>query len=339
MGAGRFSFSVFARVARSNMLVCRFGGKKEKGVASLQPTSYDDNHTTMGWRDATPWTHMKLSFTKIVFIGINFLFLSTQIFAAEPTLSIEISGKGIVKTYTRHELLAKAEKQTLIINYTPIYQGKMIHYTVVAAASLFDHLGVKTNALIQFKTLDGFSAPIDTKKLLNRDPKGAIAYIAIEDEQHKWPAIKKTSTATPGPFYLVWKNPQLSDVREEEWPFQLSGFQVRSSLRELFPEIFPSSSLPENSPVNRGFKSFTQNCFACHTLNKSGDSKIGPDLNTPHNPTEYFQADYLKMLIRDPQKLRYWPQAKMRGFSEESMSNAELDDLIAYLKHMSTRKV
>lgn len=281
---------------------------------------------------------MKLALGKIAITIVLLLCIFVSAFAAEPTITIDVPSKGIVKTYTRHDLLGKANKESLDMRDTPVYIGQDMHYIVVPVAVLFEQMDIKDDALIQFKTQDGFSAPVNTKNLLNRDPKGAIAYIAIEDENNKWPTLKNKKGETAGPFYLIWKNPQLSDVREEEWPYQLSGFQVKSTLKEIYPNIFPDPSLAKTSGVNKGFKIFTQNCFACHTMNKQGESQIGPDLNVPHSPTEYFKEPYLRMLIRDPQHLRFWPQGKMRGFSEKVLSNKELDDLISYLKHMSQHK-
>ena len=46
----------------------------------------------------------------------------------------------------------------------------------------------------------------------------------------------------------------------------------------------------------------------------------------------------LASLIRDPASVRTWPGIAMRGFSEAAIPDAELSDLIAYLRHMSTRK-
>ncbi|WP_288502942.1 cytochrome c, partial [uncultured Pseudomonas sp.] len=105
-----------------------------------------------------------------------------------------------------------------------------------------------------------------------------------------------------------------------------------------FPALLPDPKLPSGSPVRQGFALFQQNCLACHRLNGAGDAQVGPDLNVPHNPTEYFQPGYLRRLIRDPQSLRQWPQAKMPGFAPSVLSDKELDALLAYLRHMATRK-
>src|SRR5260221_7569347 len=90
--------------------------------------------------------------------------------------------------------------------------------------------------------------------------------------------------------------------------------------------------------VQNGFKSFQRNCFACHKMNGNGAGSIGPDLNLPLNPTEYFEAKALESLIRDPASVRNWPRRTMAGFSKAAIPDAELSDLIAYLRHMSTRK-
>jgi hypothetical protein len=66
---------------------------------------------------------------------------------------------------------------------------------------------------------------------------------------------------------------------------------------------------------------------------------MGPDLNVPMNPVEYFHITALKTLIRDPQKLRHWPESKMKGFSKKEISDSDLNHLLSYLKYISKRKV
>ena len=65
---------------------------------------------------------------------------------------------------------------------------------------------------------------------------------------------------------------------------------------------------------------------------------MGPDLNLPLNPTEYFRDGMLRQLIRDPGSVRKIPGSAMGAFGKESISDAELDQLLAYLQHMATRK-
>jgi mono/diheme cytochrome c family protein len=255
----------------------------------------------------------------------------------EPVLNLTSPEKTL--TFTRSQLLSHPALTAIEVTGDPTYPDSKRHYQAVPAAALFQSLKISAEATIQFTCRDGFSAPISRQHLLNQKTSGAIAYIAIEEANKPWPAIRPpTKPYSAGPFYLVWVNPKASGIGREEWPFQLTGFEIAKSMRELYPAIFPDSKLAGDHPVVRGFKIFSKTCFTCHTLNKQGRSEIGPDLNWPMNPTEYFQLVSLKALIRDPQKLRSWPQSKMKGFSKEEVSDAELADLVQYLKHMAKRK-
>ena len=118
----------------------------------------------------------------------------------------------------------------------------------------------------------------------------------------------------------------------------LATIRTLRGVGDRFPLIMPDASVPANSPVRRGFVAFQRTCFACHTLNGQGDAKLGPDLNIPHNPTEYLSDDLLRAFIRDPQTLRHWPQAKMHGLDRNTLPDADLDAVLAYLRHMAGRK-
>ncbi|MNY73939.1 hypothetical protein D3C86_2128460 [compost metagenome] len=57
------------------------------------------------------------------------------------------------------------------------------------------------------------------------------------------------------------------------------------------------------------------------------------------SPTEYLTETALRQYVRDPQSVRRWAGSRMRGFSAADLSESELDDVVAYLRHMATRKV
>ncbi len=136
----------------------------------------------------------------------------------------------------------------------------------------------------------------------------------------------------------MWTHPQAAHVGPEQWPYQLAAIRKLAGVAERFPALLPDPALPSDSDVQRGFAVFQRSCLACHTLNGQGDAKLGPDLNIPHNPTEYLRADLLRAFIRNPQSLRQWPQAKMQGFDTQALSDADLDAVLAYLRHMAGRK-
>jgi mono/diheme cytochrome c family protein len=272
---------------------------------------------------------------KIIFI---FLICCHVAVAAEPTLTIK-SGTQTV-TYTRSQLLQRTDLQTITTLEDPAYRNQKMTYQAVPVTSLFKAIVIPANATIQFQTLDEFSAPIAKDKLLANSPEQASAYIAIESADKKWPAIKPgVDDRTPGPFYLIWKNPKKSNISTEEWPFQLAGFSIEDAFAVRFPHVAPNADMAETSAVMRGFKVFKSNCFTCHTVNREGQGKIGPDLNVPHNPTEYLSTAHLKIFIRNPQNLRYFPQDKMGGFPVGTISDQELDDVLAYLAYMAKHKV
>ena len=255
----------------------------------------------------------------------------------DPALVIQSGGNQ--KTFRRSELLKRKDAVTLDIDYDPAFPGKKLHYRAVPAHALFEGIDIPKDATIQFKCLDGFSGPMDPKKLLNSSSSGSIAYLAIETADEKWPAINPPAdTRTAAPFYLVWMDPKKSGIGQEQWPFQLAGFEVKGALASAFPAIQVDSKLPASSPARRGLETFVKTCFPCHTLNKQGEAQMGPDLNFPKNPTEYFTESTLKAFIRDPQSLHYFPQSKMTPFTKEALPDKDLSEVVAYLRHMSKRR-
>jgi mono/diheme cytochrome c family protein len=266
---------------------------------------------------------------------IFFIFAFTS-YAQEPQFTIK-SEKNI-QTYSLSELLNGKNTQSIVLDEDPTYPEKKITYRAIPLYKLFERFQVSKDSVLQFYCADGFSAPISSERILNHIPSLSIAYLAIEPPQEKWPFLKKDPSKTAGPFKVIWTHPKASKIGQEEWPYQVVRFEIKKSLESLYPAIFPDRSLSENHPIWRGFKIFTKNCFSCHTLNHQGAGIIGPDLNLPLNPTEYFLPPALKQLIRNPKKVRNWPDQKMPEFSQETISDPELEDLVSYLKHMAKRR-
>lgn len=262
----------------------------------------------------------------------GFILLLTSLclpaFAAQLTLELGDSNRQ----WQTEALLTHPQTQNIRIEQDVTYKRPM-HYRAVPLAVLLE--GVRTSDHLQAVALDGFAAEMPAGPLLREGP--ARAWLAIEDPAHPWPTLGKDKPGA-GPFYLVWTDPETSHIRPEQWPFQVTRIRRLPALAERFPALLPASHLAEHDPIRQGFALFQQNCLACHRLNGAGDAQFGPDLNLPHNPTEYFQPGFLRRFIRDPQSLRQWPQAKMPGFAPSVLSEQELDALLAYLAHMATRK-
>jgi mono/diheme cytochrome c family protein len=271
----------------------------------------------------------------LFFLALNFL----PVAADAATLTLGSGGRTL--SYTTEELLARKDLVELQAKGDPAYGDNGPRFKAVKFASLFDDLPVKANEVLQFRALDGFSAPVARDRLLNSDEeKGSVAYVAVENPAHPWPEIPGKK-ASAGPFYLIWKNPARSGISPEEWPYQLAAFEVKGTLRVVYPGIFPyerEGKGRENTQVKRGFELFQKNCFSCHTLNACGSSQLGPDLNFPMNPFEYFQEKAIRKLVRDPKSVRKWPTSLMTGFSAEVLPDSDLEAILAYIKHMKARK-
>lgn len=255
------------------------------------------------------------------------LFCFTPLHAAELTLEMP----GGTRTWDTAALLAHPQAQEVTIVDDVSYK-KSMRYRAVPLSALLE--GVKPDEHLQAVALDGFAAELAAAPLLNS--KGARAWLAIEDPAKPWPPLA-AGKPSAGPFYLVWTNPKAARIGPEQWPFQVARIRYLPSVAERFPALLPADNA--DAGVQAGFDQFQKNCLACHRLNGAGDAQFGPDLNIPHNPTEYLAGDFLPRYIRDPQSLRRWPQGKMPGFSKEAITDEELGQLIGYLKHMAGRKV
>lgn len=244
-------------------------------------------------------------------------------------LTLELGDQG--QTWSTAELLALPQTRDITIASDVSYKRKM-HYKAVPLAVLLK--SVKPGEHIQAIAADGFAAELPAAPLLST--QGARAWLAIEEPSRPWPILGNKGYSA-GPFYLVWENPEASNIGSEQWPYQVAKFRLLPSVAERFPNLLPANDASED--VRLGLAQYQKNCMACHRLNKAGDSQFGPDLNLPHNPTEYFKPGFLSRYIRDPQSMRHWPQGKMPGFSEASISKTELNQLLAYLSHMASRKI
>ena len=261
-------------------------------------------------------------------VALLILLLCLPLSAAQ--LHVELGERQ--RQWQSAELMAHPQAQDIRIDQDVSYKRPM-HYRAVPLNVLLED--VTAHDHLQAVALDGFAAEMPAGPLLQTGP--ARAWLAVEDPAKPWPALGDGKPSA-GPFYLVWTNPQGSGIRPEQWPFQIATIRRLAPVQARFPALLPEVSLPADDPVRRGFALFQQNCLACHRLNGAGDAQFGPDLNVPYNPTEYFQAGFLRRYIRDPQSLRQWPQARMPGFAEDVLSEQALDELIAYLTHMAKRK-
>jgi mono/diheme cytochrome c family protein len=245
--------------------------------------------------------------------------------ATAADVDLQINQGQQTTRFSQKTLLARPETTTIRIVQDPGYK-KPMQYSALPLRTLIPNLD-KIGSL-QFVALDGYVANIPGSLLAS----AAEPYLAVEPPDAHWPSLK-TSGPSAGPYYLVWLHPEKAGVTQEQWPFQIARINDVPPPEVRFKKLLPLGQ-SANSPAMRGFKVFVSSCNVCHTLNGEGDAHVGPDLNQPNNPTDYFQEKYLRLLIRDSAALRSWPQRVMPAFGKNALSDAQLDDLIAYLKRM-----
>ncbi|WP_366555979.1 c-type cytochrome [Aquibaculum sediminis] len=253
--------------------------------------------------------------------------------AAMPELAVEIAGERII--LSAEELLGRPDTQDISVPQDVAYK-EALQYRALPIAELLSAYPVSPDGEIEFIASDGFASLIPAELLLGDGEERAVAWLAIEPPDDPWPALPGKQVSA-GPFYLVWMDPEKSGVRSEQWPYAVVRMREVEPAASRWPEIAVDAALPAEHAARLGQEVFVTQCLACHTLNGAGSATMGPDLNQPANPTRYFTEEGLRRLLRDPASLRSWPAMQMPAFSEAMLSEAELDAVIAYLRHMADR--
>jgi mono/diheme cytochrome c family protein len=273
---------------------------------------------------------------KAVFVMVlpGLLLLASTGASADPVLEIVIGGQ--TRKFGRDELLRRPDVTHVAVAKDVAY-GKAMNYLAVPLATLLAGLDPPANGVIESIALDGFAAQLPVDLLTNTDPAKAVAWLAIEPADRRWPMLPGKAESA-GPFYIVWTGAAVATIRSEQWPYQLKRLESQASPLERWPALDVDAALPATDPIRAGLALFKTQCLPCHTLNGAGSSTFGPDLNRPMNPTEYMTRDGLHALIRDPKSVRSWPAMQMPGFAADHMTDREIDLIIGYLAHMTTRR-
>jgi mono/diheme cytochrome c family protein len=262
------------------------------------------------------------------------LLLPGRAHADEPALTITMGSD--TRSFTRRELLLRPDATTIEVARDISYRVPMT-YRAVPVASLLAGITLPDDSVIEAVALNGFVAQIPPGLLLNTDESKAVAWLAIEPQDRPWPPLPHKDE-NAGPFYIVWTGAEVGSIRSEQWPYQLAKLVSQPSPAARWPALAFDPALPPTDPVRVGQALFFVQCLTCHKLNGAGAANVGPDLNVPRNPTEYFTPQGLHDLIRDPRAVRTWPAQAMPGFPPDYLSDHEIDLVIAYLKHMAGRK-
>jgi mono/diheme cytochrome c family protein len=244
-----------------------------------------------------------------------------------PTLDFLRDGK-LAARLDRTELEARAGAETVRL-HDPEYGRDKIYRAVPLAPALGAAFEAEPTALARehfvLRALDGYTVSAEGAHLL--EPGG---FIAVADaEVAGWEPVGP-ARASPGPYYIVWREPSQRDGKKYPRPWQLASIEI-AAFEAIFPHTIPAGER-EGSPARRGFALFRADCLRCHAVNQEG-GRVGPDLNVPQNILEYRPEPQIRAFIRDPRTFRYSSMP-----AHPDLRERDLDDIVAYLRAMKARK-
>jgi mono/diheme cytochrome c family protein len=248
---------------------------------------------------------------------------------------LALSTGGGARVLKAEDLLSRPDARTIEIPADVAYKRPMTFRAVPLLALLGNDLDPAFDTLEATAT-DGFVAQIPLDLVRKGASGGSVAWLAVEDATGPWPPLPGKNFSA-GPFYLVWADPQRSGVGTEQWPYQVAALTLAESPAHRWPQMAVADDVPAGAPSRRGQEVFTAQCLPCHRMKGAGASDVGPDLGTPMNPTQYMTPTGLRALIRNPKAVRTWPAQQMPGFDLATLSDTDLDALIAYLGQMAVQ--
>ena len=255
--------------------------------------------------------------------------LGSAAFAAEPEPTLRLVRQGeVVAEPTRSALRAACQERTLAVEdpyYEETRRFRVCPLTEVLALGFGDLDTLRGQALL-LRARDGYTRSAPADQLL-----GPGAHLAFADAdrlargESGFDPIDRRQV-DPAPFYLVWAGPDQSDTHVWPWPYQLATIEV-ARFEDAHPHTIPSGAAP-GSPARQGYALFQKECAHCHAINGEG-GKVGPELNVPQNITAYRPEAQIRAYVRNPRTFRYTNMP-----SHEHLTDADLDALLAYLRHM-----
>jgi len=250
--------------------------------------------------------------------------------AAEPSLVITSAGEA--RRYSAGTLLARKDLVSITVPYDISYRHAATYRAVPLLALLEASRDSRFDTL-EARATDGFIAQIPLTLVTQGARGGAVAWLAIEDPARPWDPLPHQGKSA-GPFYLVWENPERSNIRTEQWPHWLVSLTLVESPLHRWPQLeLPAGQTA--AAARAGQKVFLNFCLPCHRLNGGGASDTGPDLGQPMNVTEYLTEAGLRAIIRNPRAVRTWPNQTMGGFGSKSLPDTDIDNLLVYLRVMA----
>ncbi|HEY4469544.1 MAG TPA: cytochrome c [Stellaceae bacterium] len=254
--------------------------------------------------------------------------------AADPLLRVAFGDK--IRDFDAVTLLARPDMRSLVVPDDVAYRREM-KFRAVPLLGLLGGLPLDGADTVETRAIDGFVSQLPMTLVLKAKTGGSVPWVAIEEPGAPWPPLPGKSDSA-GPFYIVWLDPERSHVRQEQWPYALAALTEVEAPARRWPQIAIDARLPSDAPARHGQEVFIVQCLPCHRVRGGGEGDMGPDLVVPKSPTEYLTRAGLIAQIRDPKSLRHWPGQRMPGFDDAALSAADINAVIAYLRHMAHRR-
>jgi mono/diheme cytochrome c family protein len=262
--------------------------------------------------------------------GLALLLVANASQAAD--LQLDLGESQVLDTAA---LLARSDATTIAVPLDASYDQAMT-YRAVPLRALLNVSALPAGQDLKLTAADGFITVLPAALIFPQTAPAAIPWLAIEPENQPWP--KTPGGNVTGPFYLVWTDPQASGIMREQWPFAVVSIGLAPSASSRWPQLAVADDVPKDSLVHRGHDVIAAQCMVCHPVAGAGDAAVGPDLNLPFSPTEYFEPWAFRAYVREPSSLRSWDDMKMEGFGPDVLSDADLDAIIAYLDYLAARR-
>lgn len=236
---------------------------------------------------------------------------------------------------TKSKLLTHAALKEVIIKNDRAYPNKTMHHQAIPLCQLLAPYKISKTDIIELIAHDQFHVYVPAHKIMNCYQNSSIAMLAIEPFS-KWPIINNHTGKTAGPYEIIWLHPERAYISNEYWAWSVIAIKITHHLD--YKHVLPPPDIT-NASIRNGYQLYISHCEGCHAINHVGKSDIGPDLNCPKNPLEYYpDIRRLKKFIRNPQSVRYLSQGRMSGSDVESLTESDLNDLITFFGHMKTKK-
>jgi len=268
-----------------------------------------------------------------IFLIMWLFFIS--VIASASSDSLQIVAHDQSRTLSKSELLSRPDLEQVSINNDRAYPNKIMHHQAIPLCKLLAPFHVKKQDWIELISKDDFHVYVPAIKIMDCSKNASTAMLAIEPKT-KWPAIANHHGETAGPYEVIWLHPERSNVPNEYWAWSLVAIKVTGKLDDK--DVLPLPKTTNPALIN-GYTTYISQCEACHRMNRIGKSSIGPDLNCPKNPLEYYpDIAVLKKFIRDPQSVLALPKRRMAGVDSKSLSDEDLNNLIQFFAYMKTEK-